>query len=619
LIRPAVPETEAQVRCPHCLAQFDVELVMWWEVPALIAVDPVVGPESGALPMEESFLPVESKTPSDVERSLPWTMLDEREPRVELLTHSDDLPEIRVPSPFAPTPPRIDRRDRHVRRRNPQWEIAKIVGGGVAGLLIAQLILWWLPAPLRRDPFGLASRVPSFLQFIVPEDQRSDALASAKWEVPKLPPVVELPDAPSQSRRPPDRMAELPDLRVSSIDDPPPSLARDSAPDLRLPSSVDSSDNAPDLPAPPTDGSKEPPAAALPPPAEQDVATPSQVDPGAQASMVEPDTPSDDVAPISPKLDEAGDEIRPATTETLTEPSAAPSIVASSALPEPQLVPPAFVGPEVAQPTATSESPTEQTTDTRPEPPAETAPEPASATELPAVATDADVTPESVAESPPDTPIAVDEAVATDEPDDFDEADELDELDKPNPEAVALARALTEAKAAVDGFVTTSPSNQPARVAAARQMYERLCELAERAAATDPSTPYAAGTVQEASAVLERIAQEPLQLRLLGRSAASWIVYPRRVSQGIALAGQVTQIRPMGPWIEVQLQLHGRPNVTMPVLMLHSATLDGSAPLELGGQLVVLGVIASQAQDDLAEYTGTFPVVRRVLHVPFGS
>jgi hypothetical protein len=57
-------------------------------------------------------------------------------------------------------------------KRQPGRELAKIVAGGLAGLLIAQLMLWWLPGLGRRDPLQLARHVPAWLQFVLPSDLR---------------------------------------------------------------------------------------------------------------------------------------------------------------------------------------------------------------------------------------------------------------------------------------------------------------------------------------------------------------------------------------------------------------------------------------------------------------
>ena len=53
--------------------------------------------------------------------------------------------------------------------KNPAAEVIKIVLGGIAGLVIAQLLLWWMPwQDLRRDPFALGPSISKFAPWLVP-------------------------------------------------------------------------------------------------------------------------------------------------------------------------------------------------------------------------------------------------------------------------------------------------------------------------------------------------------------------------------------------------------------------------------------------------------------------
>ena len=66
-------------------------------------------------------------------------------------------------------------------------EIFKIGLGGLAGLCIAQLILWWLPGEMKRDPLNMAARLPESIAFLAPESLRSkksltDSLATQEDE-----------------------------------------------------------------------------------------------------------------------------------------------------------------------------------------------------------------------------------------------------------------------------------------------------------------------------------------------------------------------------------------------------------------------------------------------------
>jgi hypothetical protein len=53
--------------------------------------------------------------------------------------------------------------------------MVQTIGGGVLGLIIAQLILWWMPgkwANENRDPFGLAPKVAVYVPAIIPVSLR---------------------------------------------------------------------------------------------------------------------------------------------------------------------------------------------------------------------------------------------------------------------------------------------------------------------------------------------------------------------------------------------------------------------------------------------------------------
>jgi hypothetical protein len=58
-------------------------------------------------------------------------------------------------------------------KKSPLVEGFKIVAGGIAGLLIAQLILWWLPEAWRKDPFSLAPKLPNALAILAPDGLRN--------------------------------------------------------------------------------------------------------------------------------------------------------------------------------------------------------------------------------------------------------------------------------------------------------------------------------------------------------------------------------------------------------------------------------------------------------------
>ena len=85
-----------------------------------------------------------------------------------------------IPSPFRVSQDQyqVSTTKRQNRRKNDRsffGEIVKIFLGGVAGLVIAQLILWWLPGNWRRDPLGLATHLPDYAEFLAPKTLRRPA------------------------------------------------------------------------------------------------------------------------------------------------------------------------------------------------------------------------------------------------------------------------------------------------------------------------------------------------------------------------------------------------------------------------------------------------------------
>ena len=75
------------------------------------------------------------------------------------------------------TPTMLPGPRRRSRERNPLVEFGKIVGGGVAGLILAQMILFWVPGNFssrQRDPLQIAPRIAEFVPGVVPKELRGD-------------------------------------------------------------------------------------------------------------------------------------------------------------------------------------------------------------------------------------------------------------------------------------------------------------------------------------------------------------------------------------------------------------------------------------------------------------
>ena len=101
-----------------------------------------------------------------------------------------------MPSPFVAQPrshtPSVAGKWRTRRSgKRPLIELCKIVLGGLAGVVIAQLILWWLPGNLRRDPFGLAPRLPAWLHWLRPDELGVPQAAATVHHVADAPAVAQ--------------------------------------------------------------------------------------------------------------------------------------------------------------------------------------------------------------------------------------------------------------------------------------------------------------------------------------------------------------------------------------------------------------------------------------------
>ena len=137
---------EAQVRCPLCLAEFSLCQILDRLAPELIVV------------LEPAAIATESASDSvaAIELSPDEAHVGESETSAAPAFEMDQ-------APAAIRPTRSARKEKSF-----GWEMAKVLLGGVVGLSIGQLILWWLPGQWRRDPFELGKHVSLYAPVIVP-------------------------------------------------------------------------------------------------------------------------------------------------------------------------------------------------------------------------------------------------------------------------------------------------------------------------------------------------------------------------------------------------------------------------------------------------------------------
>lgn len=151
----------AVVRCPLCQERFPLGEVLDKLPPALIVVDDpgAAAPEAAADAVLEGFAASARQGTADGGGFAPLS--------IETAT---------APATAAPRGRRPPVRAKR-KPKNPVVEGIKIVLGGVAGLAIAQVILWWVGSSQawpkqRADMFALAPKVARFVPWIVPERYR---------------------------------------------------------------------------------------------------------------------------------------------------------------------------------------------------------------------------------------------------------------------------------------------------------------------------------------------------------------------------------------------------------------------------------------------------------------
>jgi hypothetical protein len=170
-VPPTAPRS-ALVRCPWCREQFALSDVLDRLPPMLEIVGGAAaaaatareGFGSFATTADEDFKFAEAEQPALGSPSLKFN-------NGNALAATAASPAVSPrPRPKTAAPLRPRRKE-----KNALAEVVKVVIGGLVGLMLAQLILWWLPEPYQRDPAELGPVVGKYVPWIVPAEFRSTA------------------------------------------------------------------------------------------------------------------------------------------------------------------------------------------------------------------------------------------------------------------------------------------------------------------------------------------------------------------------------------------------------------------------------------------------------------
>ena len=160
---PAGASPKATVRCPLCQDEFLLSEVLDAMPPLLIVVDDPEAAQSRIAGVPAFGLATEG--------------VDDEELRLAGAEPVSVRPSFGIESSVAPStaagPSTRKRRaaPRPKKKRSPVMEIVKVVLGGIAGLTIAQLILWW---GFKKDPLTLAPKLGGVAPWILPEKFRGE-------------------------------------------------------------------------------------------------------------------------------------------------------------------------------------------------------------------------------------------------------------------------------------------------------------------------------------------------------------------------------------------------------------------------------------------------------------
>ncbi len=201
---PAAASSQARVQCPLCVEEFELAEALDQLAPLLVVIDdpaaaatadssgPLAAPDTEQASLDEQGL-LDGPPSDDDDAAI--AAEDSTVPEFTFEAPSDTpaaAPEFAFESGSASGGSSATAA-RRARAQRPQKsavkEMIKVVGGGVVGLTIAQLILWWLPGDWKRDPFELGPKIPGFASFIVSPRFRAPSVADQS-QVPAAQPAA---------------------------------------------------------------------------------------------------------------------------------------------------------------------------------------------------------------------------------------------------------------------------------------------------------------------------------------------------------------------------------------------------------------------------------------------
>lgn len=425
-------------------------------------------------------------------------------------------------------------------------EMVKVVLGGVVGLILAQMILWWLPEPYKRDPIEIGPTVGKYVPWIVPAEFRPRGESAGG-------------DDEGSSGTPSDSAGGQSQLAANN------NASRSTAGGQRPTSSSTATSNGFSGGGFGSPGSEERSPFSLGPQIEEE--DPLNVPDLTDASTL----PGDPLEIPEPDLSlDPGGEAMTDPLATTTPPSDIPA----------EDTPPQNTTPQEAPPARADTAPESQT-------PQETAP------------------PESVASATAPQPPAPSETATPKAPADTPMVDPAPETfigvnDAPLYVGDEVSESLAQAQAAEQTFHGSDGSSE-----AGQQYYSALTDLAEKLTYADPLDSKIGQSAQQAKQMLgQGNLRERAKLLATHGPARLSAKKEDRPDSGIVLFGQVQTVEKQGALYETRLEMptpSGRS-----VVPLFSKT---EPAYKDGARIIALGTLVDDPGKRLSGYEGGLPSV----------
>ncbi|MCP4190729.1 MAG: hypothetical protein GY768_08880 [Planctomycetaceae bacterium] len=148
-----------------------------------------------------------------------------------------------------------------------------------------------------------------------------------------------------------------------------------------------------------------------------------------------------------------------------------------------------------------------------------------------------------------------------------------------------------------------------------RKLYQRLCEIGEVVTFVKMNDPEIGRMMQASEALLTRISNSPDQLELVGRAAGTWINYSSRVTDGIAIAGEVIAIKAEDDLYFSTIRFSSKPDTHIQLVSERNPITDVRQSYNVGDHVLAFGAIINDPNRQISGFSGTGPVVWEGLHI----